>query len=124
MDIFIYDTINSMNKKEWGPIKDQKFWIEELKKAGVLDSLKPFGSVSVSREEPDTSSNPQFKDLLLDGTYCNVYLIFDSKKELSSLYIHQKNGPEKQPEDSSFNPLSTDNPQSDRNQIDAEKHEG
>lgn len=113
-----------MNNNERIVQKDEKFWIEELKKAEVLESLSPFGSVYISRKEPDTSSNPQFKDLLLDGTYCNVYLIFDSKEKLSSLYIYQKDGPEKQSEEPSFNPLSTDNPQSDRNQIDAEKHEG
>lgn len=115
-----------MNNNERLVQKDDEFWIEELRKAGILESLGSFDTVYTFREKPDTSNNPKSVDLFLDGRYCDVYLIGpdrDSTNGLSNIFIHIKKGPEKQQEETFFNQFSTDNSQSDRAQTDAEKHE-
>ncbi len=122
-----------MNNIEGMMIKDKKFWVAELAKSGVFGNRNFLeGNVSTGRQKPETHMGPNYRNVLLDGNYCDVYL-FAGDNNLLDVFIYIKEGyttladelneNEKEVE-VSFNQFSTDNSQSDRAQIDAEKHEG
>jgi len=139
-----------MNQNEFGPQwaqepkgdikKDKKFWMEQLRmnsnlsvaEPSIFEKLESYGDVFSGTEETDQyplPRNPIIEDTILDGKHCDVYLIDKTpNKPDIFIYIGKEATPEElrraESERKSFKPLSTDNWQSDKNQADAEKHEG
>jgi hypothetical protein len=97
----------------------------------IFEDLESYGDVlyDTNTDAYPLPRNPIIEDTILDGKHCDVYLITKENSDTPDIFIHI--GTEATPEElrraeakrESFHPLSTDNHQPDKNQIDAEKEE-
>ena len=73
------------------PWKGAAFWKEELKKAGLADSLRHFNDVLTGKEYRGGYGDPVLQDVVLDGKRCDVYHS-DHKPEdtFHRIFIHFK----------------------------------
>lgn len=53
--------------------KGVRFWIEEIKKAGVYEKLRYFNDVITGKFAPQGYGEPVLTDVELDGKMCDIY---------------------------------------------------
>lgn len=53
--------------------KGVKFWIDEIKKAGVYGELRNFNDVLTGKQAPQGYGDPVLTDVKLDGKMCDIY---------------------------------------------------
>ncbi|MCX6717623.1 MAG: hypothetical protein NTU76_03040 [Candidatus Taylorbacteria bacterium] len=125
-----------MNKQEQVVQKDKNFWMEQLRmnsdlsvaNPSIFEDLESYGDVFYGTETDlyPLPRNPIIGDVILDGKHCDVYLISKEDPSRPDIFIHigrestlrelREAGSKRK----SFNQFSTDNWQSDQNQIRAE----
>lgn len=71
--------------------KGTDFWTEEIKKAGVLSSLRHFNDVIAANEPPGGYGEPVLRGVILDGKICDVYHTDKQPGDSGHrIYIHMK----------------------------------
>ena len=71
--------------------KGVKFWTDEIRKAGVYNSLRCFNDVLTGKKAPQGYGEPVLEDVVLDGRKCDIYHT-DKKRNDSwhRVFIHIK----------------------------------